>query len=39
MPEVTGLYRTAVHDFLDKNGCKYEVSAKVTKVGKDFVLM
>ena len=38
MPETTGLYRTAVHDFLDKNGCSYEVNAKVTKVGKDFVV-
>lgn len=37
MPEVTGLYRTAVHDFIDKNGGKYEVNATVTKVGKDFV--
>ena len=37
MPETTGLYRTAVHDFIDKNGGKYEVNAKVTKVGKDFV--
>ncbi|MBO4834670.1 MAG: hypothetical protein J5483_01010, partial [Lachnospiraceae bacterium] len=33
-----GLYRTAVHDFIDKNGGKYEVNAKVTKVGKDFVV-
>lgn len=38
MPEVTGLYRTAVHDFLDKKGGKYEVNAKVVKVGKDFVV-
>ena len=38
MPEVTGLYRTAVHDFLDKNGAKYEVNAKVVKVGRDFVV-
>ena len=38
MPETTGLYRTAVHDFIDKNGGKYEVNAKVTKVGKDFVV-
>ncbi len=38
MPETTGLYRTAVHDFLDKNGAKYEVNAKVVKVGKDFVV-
>ena len=37
MPETTGLYRTAVHDFIDKNGGKYEVNAKVTKIGKDFV--
>ena len=37
MPETTGLYRTAVHDFIDHNGGKYEVNAKVTKVGKDFV--
>ena len=37
MPDVTGLYRTAVHDFIDKNGGKYEVNAKVVKVGKDFV--
>lgn len=37
MPETTGLYRTAVHDFIDKNGGKYEVNATVTKVGKDFV--
>ena len=37
MPETTGLYRTAVHDFIDKNGGKYEVNAKVIKVGKDFV--
>lgn len=38
MPETTGLYRTAVHDFLDKKGAKYEVNAKVVKVGKDFVV-
>lgn len=38
MPETTGLYRTAVHDFLDKNGAKYEVNAKVVKVGKDYVV-
>ena len=38
MPEVYGLYRTAVHDFIDKNGGKYEVNAKVVKVGKDFVV-
>ena len=38
MPETTGLYRTAVHDFLDKNGAKYELNAKVIKVGKDFVI-
>ena len=37
MPETTGLYRTAVHDFIDKNGGKYEVNAKVIRVGKDFV--
>ncbi|MCR5665583.1 MAG: FAD-dependent oxidoreductase [Eubacterium sp.] len=38
MPEITGLYRTAVHDTLDKTGAKYEVNAKVVKVGKDFVV-
>lgn len=38
MPETQGLYRTAVHDFLDNNGCKYEVGAKVIKVGKDYVI-
>ena len=38
MPEVTGLYRTAVHDFIDQKGGKYEVGAKVVKVGKDFVV-
>lgn len=38
MPEVVGLYRTAVHDFLDKNGAKNEVNAKVIRVGKDFVV-
>ena len=38
MPETTGLYRTAVHDFIDKNGGNYEVNAKVVKVGKDFVV-
>lgn len=38
MPDTTGLYRTAVHDFIDKNGGKYEVNAKVIKVGKDFVV-
>ena len=38
MPELTGLYRTAVHDFIDKNGGKYEVNARVVKVGKDFVI-
>ena len=38
MPDTTGLYRTAVHDFIDENGGKYEVNAKVTKVGKDFVV-
>ncbi len=37
MPETTGLYRTAVHDFIDKNGGKYEVNARVVKVGRDFV--
>ena len=37
MPETTGLYRTAVHDFIDHNGGRYEVNAKVVKVGKDFV--
>lgn len=38
MPETTGLYRTAVHDFIDQHGGKYEVNAKVVKVGKDFVV-
>ncbi|MDD6160536.1 MAG: FAD-dependent oxidoreductase [Oscillospiraceae bacterium] len=38
MPETTGLYRTAVHDFIDSHGGKYEVGAKVVKVGKDFVV-
>ncbi|MCF0229071.1 MAG: FAD-dependent oxidoreductase [Parasporobacterium sp.] len=38
MPETTGLYRTAVHDFIDHNGGKYEVNAKVVKIGKDFVV-
>ena len=38
MPDVTGLYRTAVHDFLDAHGCKYEVNAKVVKVGKNYVI-
>lgn len=38
MPTITGLYRTAVHDFIDHRGGKYEVNAKVTKVGKDFVI-
>ncbi len=38
MPETTGLYRTAVHDFIDQNGGKYEVNAKVTEVGKDYVV-
>lgn len=38
MPETTGLYRTAVHDFIDSHGGKYEVNAKVVKVGKDFVV-
>ncbi len=38
MPDVYGLYRTAVHDFLDHNGAKNEVNAKVIKVGKDFVV-
>ena len=37
MPDITGLYRTAVHDFIDKKGGKYEVNAKVIEVGKDFV--
>lgn len=37
MPDITGLYRTAVHDFIDEHGGKYEVNAKVTKVGKDYV--
>ena len=37
MPDITGLYRTAVHDFIDEHGGKYEVNARVTKVGKDFV--
>ena len=38
MPETTGLYRTAVHDFIDAHGGKYEVNAKVVKIGKDFVV-
>lgn len=38
MPETTGLYRTAVHDFIDKKGGKYEVNAKVVKIGKDYVV-
>ena len=38
MPEVTGLYRTAVHDFIDQKGGRYEVNARVTEVGKDFVI-
>ena len=38
MPEVTGLYRTAVHDTIDKIGGKYEVNAKVIKVGKDYIV-
>ena len=38
MPETTGLYRTAVHDFIDHNGGKYEVGARAVKVGKDFVV-
>ncbi len=38
MPETTGLYRTAVHDFIDNNGGKYEVGATVTEVGKDYVI-
>ena len=37
MPDITGLYRTAVHDFIDKKGGKYEVNAKVVEVGKDYV--
>ena len=37
MPDVTGLYRTAVHDFIDQHCGKYEVNARVVKVGKDFV--
>ena len=37
MPDITGLYRTAVHDFIDENGGKYEVNARVTEVGKDYV--
>ncbi len=37
MPDITGLYRTAVHDFIDNKGGKYEVNAKVIEVGKDFV--
>ena len=32
MPETTGLYRTAVHDFIDQKGGKYEVNAKVVRV-------
>ncbi len=38
MPETTGLYRTAVHDFIDAHGGKYEVNAKVVEVGKDYVV-
>ena len=38
MPEITGLYRTAVHDFIDQHGGKYEVGARVVKVGKDYVV-
>ncbi len=38
MPETTGLYRTAVHDFIDAHGGKYEVNAKVVEIGKDYVI-
>ncbi len=38
MPDITGLYRTAVHDTIDRTGVKYQVGAKVVKVGKDFVV-
>ena len=38
MPEVIGLYRTAVHDFLDQHGARYEVNAKVVEVGKNYVI-
>lgn len=38
MPELTGLYRTAVHDYIDRNGGKYEVNARVVRVGKDYVV-
>ena len=38
MPETTGLYRTAVHDFIDAHGGKYEVNAKVIEVGKDYIV-
>ena len=37
MPETFGLYRTAVHDYLDKHGAKYEVGARVVEVGDGFV--
>ncbi len=38
MPETVGLYRTAVHDFIDSHGGKYEVGATVREVGKDYVI-
>ena len=38
MPETTGLYRTAVHDFIDAHGGHYEVNARVVKIGKDYVV-
>lgn len=38
MPDTTGLYRTAVHDFIDSHGGCYEVGAKVVEVGRDYVI-
>lgn len=38
MPDTTGLYRTAVHDFIDAHGGSYEVGAKVVEVGRDYVV-
>lgn len=39
MPDLLGIYRTAVHDRIDQTGVKYEVNATVVEVGKDYVIV
>ncbi len=39
MPDVLGIYRTAVHDFIDKHNGKYLINATVLEIGKDYVIV